>query len=248
MNLEFALKQLAGRDRILVASDFDGTLSEIVPRPEDARPVDGAIDALQVLSGQSGVSVAVVSGRGLDDLVALVGDVDGIELVGEHGSVWHGREAPRPESYDEVKDALESIAGGVEGAWVESKHTAFSLHTRAVADADEEEQVVRQAETALERIVPGCFERGLHVLDVRLSGSTKADAVAELRRATLGVLFVGDDTTDESVFRDARAEDVMVKVGGGETAAPHRVPGPRQVVELFERLASLRNSVFPSRR
>lgn len=248
MTLDDALKHLAGRDRILVASDFDGTLSEIVPRPEDARPVDGAIEALHALSARPGVSVAVVSGRGLDDLVALVGDADGIELVGEHGSVWLGREAPRPESYDAVKGALESIAATVDGAWVESKHTAFSLHTRAVGDAESEERVVGQAEAALERIVPGCFERGLHVLDVRLSGSTKADAVVELRRGADGVLFIGDDTTDESVFRDARTPDVMVKVGGGETAAVHRVPGPRQVVDLLERLMSLRDSVFPGPR
>jgi trehalose 6-phosphate phosphatase len=60
------------------------------------------------------------------------------------------------------------------------------------------------------------------------------------RRSTLGVLYLGDDETDEEAFRRLRSKALTVRVGGrGPTAAAHRVLGTKQVVELMEMLVSL---------
>jgi trehalose-phosphatase len=70
---------------LLVAVDVDGTLSEIVPRPPDARLVDGARDALCRLADVPGVVIAVVSGRPLHELRDQFGFEDGTRLIGSHG-------------------------------------------------------------------------------------------------------------------------------------------------------------------
>jgi trehalose-phosphatase len=70
---------------LLVATDVDGTLSPIAPRPEQAHLAPGALDVLRAL-GSGGVELAVVSGRSLDELRTQFG-LDGVgHLVGSHGA------------------------------------------------------------------------------------------------------------------------------------------------------------------
>jgi trehalose 6-phosphate phosphatase len=57
-----------------------------------------------------------------------------------------------------------------------------------------------------------------------------------------GVLFVGDDVTDETAFVRLRDSDVGVKVGPGETAARYRVEDPEAVTELLEFLVGERRA------
>jgi trehalose 6-phosphate phosphatase len=73
---------------------------------------------------------------------------------------------------------------------------------------------------------------------------TDADKGSAVRRLATeigaqGVLYLGDDVTDEDVFRVLGADDVGIKVGAGETAAAHRVPDPPAVRALLEQLADL---------
>ena len=49
--------------------------------------------------------------------------------------------------------------------------------------------------------------------------------------------YLGDDVTDETVFTTLRAgSDIGVKVGDGDTAAAHRVPGCTDVPTLLDAL------------
>jgi len=239
VSLEVALAELATLPRILVGSDFDGTLSELVDRPADARPLPGVERVLRRLLGSPGVTLVVVSGRRLDFLEAQLGGIESLVLIGEHGAAHRGAALDRPARFDEVRDGLESLAAEYDGAWVEVKHTAFALHTRALT-GDVEIELFRRAEDLLDDLAPGTHHRGRRVLDVRLADATKGQAIEALRERTDAVFFAGDDTTDESVFESARPGDVMVKVGSGETAASHRVRGPAELVEVLETLAELR--------
>jgi trehalose 6-phosphate phosphatase len=60
------------------------------------------------------------------------------------------------------------------------------------------------------------------------------------------VLYFGDDVTDEHAFEVMRGHDVSVKVGGGETAARHRVETSEQVAEALRLLVSLRREATTS--
>lgn len=230
------LARLEGR--LLVAMDFDGTLSEIVARPHDARSFDGVDGTLTSLVAREDTNVAVVSGRSLTDLQWLV-PVPGVILVGEHGAVWEGEEPGTPDGFGRVRDVLEVAAKRQDGAWVEVKQTSLVLHTRGLERAHER-QVLEAAVAALESIGHTNFHLGKSVVDVGFVEMSKGVAVDWLR-ANLAcdiVVFAGDDTTDETVFERLQPGDIGVKVGPGVTAAHHRVDGPADVVTILGVLAA----------
>ena len=240
MQIEEALDDLSRANSLLVGLDFDGVLAEIVARPEDAVPVPGALSVLTRLVELDGVRVAAVSGRMRDDLAARLTPPPGVLLIGEHGADAGDQEMPSPAGYATVREALEEVARRYEGAWVEGKKTGLTIHGRAL-EADAALRMAGDAERALEPLVPGRFERGNRIVDVRLTGSTKGAAVLALREPGEVVVFVGDDTTDETVFAVLGTHDVGVKVGPGETAASFRLPDPAAVVSFLERLVALRS-------
>jgi trehalose-phosphatase len=84
---------------------------------------------------------------------------------------------------------------------------------------------------------------GKEVVEIAVTDVTKGTALLRLRGllrlpAAGGVLYVGDDVTDERAFAvlDDDAGDVTVKVGDGPTAARHRVPTPEAVATLLHTL------------
>lgn len=134
------LKRLLTGRRPAVFLDFDGTLSDIVERPEAATLVDGAAEALRALAAQC--PVAVISGRDLADVRNRV-KVDGLWLAGSHGFELvapdgsHHQNAAATAAIDglaeaaaQLADALREIAGAV----VEHKRFAVAVHYRNVAD------------------------------------------------------------------------------------------------------------------
>ncbi|MDX1449900.1 MAG: trehalose-phosphatase, partial [Acidimicrobiia bacterium] len=209
-----ALERFAANPEVLVGLDFDGVLAEIVPQPEQASPVDGVAEVLEALVGLDGVRVAAVSGRRRDDLAQRLRPPAGVILIGEHGADDGVRIDDRPPHYDEVLELLTRLAAEHEGAWVEQKQTGMTLHCRALAPETAAE-LTRQASAELDLLVPGTHAPGHRVVDVRLTGVTKGDAINRLRQPGEAVLYIGDDTTDESVFEILHGGDLGVKVGPG---------------------------------
>jgi trehalose 6-phosphate phosphatase len=109
--------------------DFDGTLSEIVPRPEQARPLPKARPLLAELAERYEL-VAVISGRPKEQVETLVG-VDRVEVFGQYGI-----ERGLPASLQvNVRDEVERATAEIEGAWVEDKGASLAVHYRAAPDA-----------------------------------------------------------------------------------------------------------------
>ncbi len=215
------------RDRLSEAAlfcDVDGTLAPIVPRPEDARLLDGVPEALSGLRERARL-LAFVSGRGLADLERLVG-LTGCGYAGNHGMELHhvGRE---PEMADGVAQHLETIAGFV-AAWpperlaagdlrMEPKGATLSIHARGARDPEAARLLMAQiASEALDRgLVP---TSGREVLEVRPPVAVdKGTAVRALLRDSGArvALYIGDDRTDADAWRALRA----VRVEGGLDAA-----------------------------
>ena len=242
-----ALARFAGQRRILIASDFDGTLAEHVPDLSAVTPVQGAEQALNELSQLPSVTVMLVSGRRLDDLLPRFAGLAGeIVTVGEHGAEWPGRE-PEAHPYVEILAAgLTEIADGIGGAMVERKLFGVTVRHRAVhrhrVDQLLEEASIYLRETTIDLDPAPRIEFGRGVIDVSLLPTTKGDAVESVK-ASVGaeaVLYFGDDISDESVFEFMRASDVGVKVGAAETCAQYRIEEPRDVVHALEELLSIR--------
>lgn len=252
-NLDEAIARAAAAPMLLVASDFDGTLSELAPRPELARANPDGIAALTVLAQMRQTHGAVVSGRELEALRELVGKIDRLHLVGSHGGQVEDM-PPTPVS-PEVRATLEEVRAEAErhqsctpGIVVERKPMGVAFHYRGADDAG-----ARCAKelSAFAEARPGLrILHGKMVLEVIPDGIDKSKAVAAMRRraGATCVVYVGDDETDENVFRSLQPGDVSIKVGEGETAAAYRVRNVEDVVSVFTRIGDVRLAGLAERR
>jgi trehalose 6-phosphate phosphatase len=240
--LQRALEVVAGVPRLLIASDFDGTLAPIVNNPADARPIPAAAAALVALSELPSTPVAVISGRALAVLQELSSMPPQVHLVGSHGAEFDtGFAHPVDEALlARITTALESIAAHRRGVSVETKLASVALHVRNADPADGDE-ALREARAAAESWNAQLTE-GKAVLEFAVISTDKGEAVDILRDRydASAVVFLGDDVTDEKAFRRLRDVDVGVKVGQGDSLAGYRVDSPDDVTSVLEYLLDLR--------
>lgn len=224
--------------QLLVVCDFDGTLAPIVNDPDDARAVPRAIDALHTLAQHRNTRVAIVSGRRRAELVDRMGG-RGFTLIGEHGADYGSEVLDEPPALVLARQLVNDLVEETPGARVEHKAHSVVFHYRQVDDPDEAVDSVRRAAEHLEGIH---VVEGKKVVELTVSTETKGDAVERLRQHTDSdaVVYLGDDTTDETVFEMLRPGDFGVKVGPGPTAAAHRLDGPEAVADFLEELAEAR--------
>jgi trehalose 6-phosphate phosphatase len=236
--LRAALERLAGVPRLLVALDFDGTLSPIVRVPSDARPLPEAAAAVEALAARNGTTVVLVSGRGRADLAAVSGIGPPVRLIGSHGFETDDGGVALDDTerarLAELNEELVTIVGDTDGVRLEGKPGGTAVHVRAAApdDRDRVLSAVRSGPGARSDVT---VTPGKQVLDLAVREVTKGTAVEDLRER-LGVdavFFAGDDVTDETVFARLRPGDVGVKVGDGETAAAHRVADPQALAAVL---------------
>jgi trehalose 6-phosphate phosphatase len=194
-------------------TDVDGTIAPIVMRPEDARVLPRAREALEQLNAAIDL-VAVVSGRQVADARAMVG-VDAITYVGNHGLEMWGPDGPMvlPEArpwIPRLAHVLDDIKSRIQhtGIRVENKGVTASLHYRS---ADEPEQARREL---LEILAHSALTSGLRLEAGRMVLNllppltvSKGSAVNWLVRQhqLKTVVYLGDDVTDAHAFRALKA-------------------------------------------
>lgn len=240
VDLQRAFDSIAAADRLLVASDFDGTLAPIVSDPAAARPLRAAADALIALADLPSVSIALISGRALATLRELSAMPSTVALVGSHGAEFETGFAHHIDRglLQRIVDDLAAIADGRPGVTVETKPASVALHVRNASAAD------GAAALAAARAAAPSWDAemttGKMVLEFAVISTDKGEAVDILRDradATAAVFF-GDDVTDEKAFDRMRSGDAGVKVGPGETLARYRVDTPEDVAAALAYLLS----------
>lgn len=239
-DLDAALAGLAGRRPLLVASDYDGVLARLVGDPSAATPEPGAEVALRRLAAADGVVVALVSGRGVQDLQRTSGFRGDFRWVGSHGAELDG---PLTGELADRRDALvrllEPVVAQVPGARLEIKPAGVAVHVREVADRPAAAALLAQADALAD---PSLTKKpGKQVLELAVTAADKGTALLRLRAevGAAAAIYLGDDVTDEDAFRTLPPGDVAVKVGEGPTVAPYRVAGVPGAVALLDRLADL---------
>ena len=251
-----AVRRIAGTEHLLVAMDFDGTISPIVDHAGDARPLPRSAAAFAELTALPRTTTALISGRALDSLRAVASPPEETLLIGSHGAeAWLGPgSAPltldpaQLSLLEEVRDILTEIVELAPGTVLEEKPAGVVLHTRLAAD-DVAEDAVAAARAALQDR-PGVYlKNGKRVLETSVVHASKGEGVDVLRQATgaTGVLFAGDDTTDEDALARLGQDDLGVKVGLDLTQAQFRVEAPVHIAELLEALLrERRKAVTPA--
>ena len=233
--------------------DFDGTIVDIAPTPESVEVPPSLRRALARLLERTGGAVALVSGRTVGDLdrffaplrLPIVG-VHGAEMRLLDGGAAHKRE-PAPLA-PQLRRKLAALAGS--GVAVEDKGYSIALHYRR---APERAGLVRDA---VDKICAEPWEAPLEVLpgkaviEIKQAGFDKGSGVRELmthapftgRRP----VFIGDDTTDETVFAILPELDgIGFSVGREISGAAGHFDAPADVRAWLDRLAPADESVAP---
>jgi trehalose-phosphatase len=202
--------RLAGRS-LAVFSDYDGTLTPIVARPELALLADETLALLNRLARHC--LVAIISGRDLDDVRHMV-RAEGVWYAGSHGMDLAAPDGARHEIEEAHRllgvlaaaaDALEAELTAVPGAWLDRKRFAVAAHTRQVDDAR-----VPEVEAAVDDVVARYPE--LRRIDGKRVFEVRPDIEWDKGRAlwwvfeqaglgdTVVPIYLGDDLTDEDAF------------------------------------------------
>jgi len=243
--------------RLLLLSDFDGTLCEFQPAPEAVWLEPRRRALLGALARRRGVTVGLVSGRRLDDL-RLRARIDwpiyyaglhGLEIVGNGGTAFvHERVAETRGLLQVLARALAAHLTTLRGVRLENKELSVAVHTRQASPEGRSE-----ARRIVERIMGPHLERstfrllpGSSVMEILPNIAwTKGNAVrwiqadVERRHGPCWPVYLGDDVTDEDAFRAIGLDGLTIIVGDRPSAAALRLPGPPAVEAWLRRLYDL---------
>jgi trehalose 6-phosphate phosphatase len=237
--------------------DYDGTLTPIVNRPEDAVISQSMRRTVRELAGRC--PVCVVSGRdrrvvqelmGLDNLI--VAGSHGFEIWSPEGIIEREEGAEFEALLDGVKTRLHEELDPIEGALVEPKRTSVAAHYRLVSD-EERPRVRKVVDTILAehpeelRITPG---KMVYEIQPKIEWD-KGRAMLyllgtlDLEREDVVPLYLGDDVTDEDAFEALSDHGIGIFVGraddpevaGRTTAADYLLLSTEEVKQFLDTLA-----------
>lgn len=248
-----ALTDIATTPRLIVALDFDGTASPLVPDPMAARALPEVAEQVERLASLPDTLVAYVSGRSMHDLKIITEHSDDgvIALAGSHGAqYWFpgtgDEDAPGAATEDGAREELwaaaQPIVDRYEGVGLEPKTFGMGIHTRRATPENERAAFAEIDALVAERYPHWRRRSGHRVLEFssRVEGKDTAMTVLREHFEATGILFAGDDVTDEDAMRVLGPNDLGVRVGPGESAAALRVDTPQDIAVLLEVLASER--------
>lgn len=232
--------------------DFDGTLSEIAPTPDEAVAVPGAAQVLEALVERFAV-VAVVSGRRAEEVEERLGRPHGVRIVGLYGSETLGAPdgAPAPVTVviEEILPRVLEVAAEVPGSLVEPKGSNLAVHYRLAPQAESARLALLEALGPLAASVGMRMIEGKRVVElVPAAAPSKGDVVESEGSGLAALLYAGDDLADVEAFAalDRLSRNgvggIKVAVGSAETppvlleTADMIVSGPGGLLDLLRSL------------
>lgn len=242
-------RSLEGR-KPAIFLDYDGTLTPIVRRPEDAVLSETMQQAVRQLAAVC--NVAVISGRDMKDVRRRVG-LDAVVYAGSHGFEITGPDGLSMENeaaaeflpvLDHAETALQQAVSGIDGVRVERKKFAIALHYREVDSSrvPEVEQAVDRVSSRFGRLR---ISRGKMIFEVQPAIDwDKGRAVLwlldalDLNPEQVVPFYIGDDTTDEDAFRvlQDRGIGIVVETGSRPTAARYTLSEPGEVERFLAKV------------
>jgi trehalose 6-phosphate phosphatase len=243
---------------ILFLSDFDGTLTPIVERPEMAILTDDTHKLLQSLAHQPRFTVGVISGRALADLKEKV-KIEGLIYAGNHGFEIEGpglnfvnplADEVKP-FFRIIRQVLSMALGTIKGVLIEDKGITLSVHYRQA-----EEEKAADIKNIVERTIKGPLAMGMvkvtpgkKVFEVRPAVNwDKGKAIRLLMKrygkggkySGLLPIYLGDDLTDEDGFQtiEKYGSGITIHIGESrvDSSARYYLKSPVEVQEFLDKL------------
>jgi trehalose 6-phosphate synthase/phosphatase len=223
--------------------DYDGTLSPFTRLPADAIPGADLKTLLLELASDPKNNVVVISGRDADTLERWLGKFP-VSLVAEHGAQvklngegWKNRISITDNWKEEIRPLLEFFVTRCAGSFIEEKRTTLAWHYR---NTQPDLGFTRSREllnslNQLTQNTPLQIIDGNKVMEIRLTGIDKgitALSIVDQLKPDF-VLCMGDDTTDEDMFKALENKGYTIKIGNGSTAAQYNILSQDKVLPLL---------------
>jgi len=241
--------------QILLLADFDGTLAPIAARPELAGMSGRMKSLLSRLAKNSHFTAGILSGRSLSNLKGKV-DVKGLIYAGNHGleietlneTYIHPKAIEASKLIRKVKRELITNLSSFEGVFVEDKGLTLSVHYRLAAFKDN----IKIKKVFFDTVGPYAEKdllkqtEGKKVLELRPpidwnKGSAVLWLIEVLNLKNSLPIYIGDDKTDEDVFKILGREGVSVFIGeaSASSKAVYYLRDVSEVEKLFEKIEGL---------
>jgi trehalose 6-phosphate synthase/phosphatase len=241
-------QQYRAATRRALLLDYDGTLVPFAAEPRTARPDAEVIEVLTALGNDPANDVVIISGRPRQTLMEWFGKLP-VSLVAEHGvwlrdkdADWRMLKTMTADWKERVRPILQLFVDRLPGALLEEKEFSLAWHYRR---ADPDQASLRAKEllddlTGFTRNIDVQVFEGNKVIEVRNSGVNKGTAAQEwlAGRTTDFILGIGDDWTDEDLFRALPANACSVRVGAATTAARYFLVNPTAVRRMLRELST----------
>lgn len=225
--------------------DYDGTLTPYQKLPSLATPSDELIDLLKQLTNDPSNEIVVISGRDVETLEKWLGKLP-LNMIAEHGACikhkggeWKEQSPVNTEWKEQIRPLMQLFVDRCAGSFIEEKKTTLAWHYR---NTNSELGFIRSRElrnglAQLTTNTPLQVVDGNKVLEVRMVGVDKGAAATGIIAALEPdfVLGIGDDATDEDMFRALRDKAYTVKIGRANTAAQYTILSQREVLPFLRR-------------
>lgn len=228
--------------------DYDGTLVNFHEDPAKALPEPKVLDLLERLTQDEKNTIVIISGRDKVILEKIFGHLK-IDLIAEHGIFsrklgkgWECQLPSEPTWKPEIRELLEAFVDRTPGSFIEEKDYSLVWHYRKV-DKDMGAMRTHELVDRLSHIISQYHLQlleGNKVIEVKNWEINKGRATSRWLKADKYdfVIAMGDDYTDEDIFRALEPEHFSIKVGTAQSLARFHLKTVDQVHELLENLAS----------
>ena len=248
LNIESVQSMLAAYKKAtarLLVLDYDGTLMNFDPDPQAVVPDEELLALLKTLSDDPKNKVVINTGRDKRTIKKWLGHLN-LDFAAEHGvwikrgATWKRNTGLRNQWKSEILPLLEQLVERTPGSFIENKEFSLAWHYRRV-DKELGAKRVREFKDVLVYLTANLDLQildGNKVVEVKNAGVSKGKATIEwLNIQDWEFIFaIGDDHTDEDIFKVLPADAYAVKVGDHPSIANYRISSVEQVRKLLELL------------
>jgi trehalose 6-phosphate synthase/phosphatase len=250
------LRTFKAAGKRLIFLDYDGTLSGFTKDPLKASPDEELINILKQLTTDPHNRVVVISGRDRQTLEKGLGHLP-IDLIAEHG-VWLKRQEVNWEAIlklsnkwkSEIRPIMETYVSRTAGSFIEEKDYSLVWHYRRVQAGLGElraRDLIHHLSYLASNINLQVMEGNkiVEIKNLEVNKGIAATRWLELYPADF-VIAIGDDRTDEDMFRLMPAKAFTVKVGAQRSAAQYHLDAVPDVRKLLRELGETAKKNIPS--
>lgn len=239
-------KKYQESEKSLLFLDYDGTLQSFHGNPMDAKPDTELVELLNNLNSEPDTELVIVSGRDKNTLNSWFEEMN-VTLIAEHGlwvkpiaENWIETNQSQTSWKENIMPVLESYMDRTPGSLIEEKSHSLVWHYRK---ADIELGALRALELTADLsnlILNQDLEilEGSKVIEVKVAGVNKGKAAVDYMHGKdyKFILAIGDDWTDEYLFKEMPKDAITIKVGSSHSAANYYIDNYKEVRMLLKGL------------